>query len=136
MRTLLALPLLVSCAKPPTACAEIGCISQLTVHVEGPADPPVGLAGTVTVGGHEYAVDCDGTSDPEVSCAGSDIVVTITEGGGEVDYGLGSNEPGTEPHGWSGVDTVTPDWTEDHPNGEDCPSTCWSAEMTAELFVK
>jgi hypothetical protein len=132
------LSLLAACDEPVTAiCTEIGCASELTIHVDGAGDAPVGLAGTITVGGHEYAVDCDGTSDPEVSCSGADIVVSIAEdeGGGDVDYGLNASDPSTTAGGFTGYDTVVPTWTEDHPNGEDCPPTCWTGEATAELFL-
>lgn len=139
MRTLvLLLPFFAACGEPAgTSCTEIGCASLLTLHVTDAGDPPVGLNGTVTVGDRTYTIDCDGTSDPEVSCSGSDVAITIAEdeGGGDVTWQLHAGDPNaTQGGGYVGNDTVTPDWSEDHPNGEDCPPTCWSGEIDAPLF--
>lgn len=119
-------------------CSRMGCASVLTLTVTDAGAPPVGLNGTVTVGGRTYQVDCDGTSDPEVTCDGA--VVTIQDAGddwgGDVTWTFHAGDPGaTQGGGYTGNDTFTPEWTLNQPNGEDCGPTCWTAEGTVALFA-
>lgn len=118
-------------------CTAIGCTSVLTITVTDAGNPPVGLNGTVTVGADTFAVDCDGTSDPEVTCDGA--VVTISapgfDWGGDVEWTFHAGDPGaTQGGGYTGNGTFTPTWTSDQPNGPDCDPTCWTGEGTVALF--
>ena len=135
--TLPALALLLAGCFETTDCTLIGCADQLTVHLLGPADSSE-VSGMITVGGHAFVVDCEGTSDPEVLCTGDAITIQLAEGqgGGAVQWSLSSDgrDSGGGGGGYAGDGTVTPDWEVSQPNGPDCGPTCTSAEMTVELL--
>ena len=123
----------------PLACTEIGCVSTLTVHVNG-AGGAIGLSGMVTVGGRSFIVTCDEPTTNEAQCDGSDLTFQLPDGigGGEVVWSLSADgaTPDTGGHGggsYAGNGTVTPAWGSSTPNGPDCPPTCWEGEATVEL---
>ena len=123
----------------PLACTEIGCVSTLTVHVNG-AGGAIGLSGMVTVGGRSFIVTCDEPTTNEAQCDGSDLTFQLPDGigGGEVVWSLSADgaTPDTGGQGggsYAGNGTVTPAWGSSTPNGPDCPPTCWEGEATVEL---
>lgn len=128
---------LLACDPETADCTLIGCADELILHVIGPDDTSE-VSGRVTVGGHDFMVDCDGTSDPEVTCVGSDLVFQLSEGldRGEVAWGLSSSgrDSGGGGGGYAGEGTVLPEWNSSQPNGPDCPPTCTSGEATVELL--
>ncbi len=149
--TLLAAGALPACGVPntdstpndgPLACTEIGCVSTLTVHVNG-AGAAIGLSGMVTVGGRSFIVTCDEPTTNEAQCDGSDLTFQLPDGigGGEVVWslsadGAAADTADTGGHGggsYAGNGTVTPAWSSSTPNGPDCPPTCWEGEATVEL---
>lgn len=135
MRSLLALlPLIAACDTAGKSCTEIGCAGSLVLQVVGVGDT-TGLAGMITVAGHDFMVDCDGTSDPEVSCEAQTVSIFLSEaGGGEVVWSLAAGgDTGGGGGGYAGNGTFTPNWSESQPNGPDCPPTCWVGEGTVEL---
>ena len=126
----------------PLACTEIGCVSTLTVHVNG-AGGAIGLSGMVTVGGRSFIVTCDEPTTNEAQCDGSDLTFQLPDGigGGEVVWSLSADgaaadtaDTGGQGGGsYAGNGTVTPAWGSSTPNGPDCPPTCWEGEATVEL---
>ncbi len=133
----LILSLLLGCDEEPLSCTQIGCLSELVVVVQGPDDVSE-VSGMLTVGGQDFVVDCEGTSDPALSCEGSRLVLALADGlgGGEVRWTLSSDgrDSGGGGGGYAGEGTVTPDWQVSQPNGEDCPPTCYTGEITVELL--
>ncbi|MCK6505133.1 hypothetical protein L6R53_17330 [Myxococcota bacterium] len=129
--------LLLACDEEPLACTQVGCQSELVLVVVGPDDVSE-VSGLVTVGGQGFVVDCEGKSDPAVSCEGDRLVLTIADelGGGEVQWSLSSDgrDSGGGGGGYAGDGTVTPDWAVHQPNGEECPPTCYTAEVEVELL--
>ncbi len=126
----------------PLACTQIGCVSTLTVHVNG-AGGAIGLSGMVTVGGRSFIVTCDEPTTNEAQCDGSDLTFQLPDGigGGEVVWSLSADGAAVDTadtggHGggsYAGNGTVTPAWGSSTPNGPDCPPTCWEGEATVEL---
>ena len=123
----------------PLACTEIGCVSTLTVHVNG-AGGAIGLSGMVTVGGRSFIVTCDEPTTNEAQCDGSDLTFQLPDGigGGEVVWSLSADGAAADTGGhgggsYAGNGTVTPAWGSSTPNGPDCPPTCWEGEATVEL---
>ena len=109
--TLLAAGAISACGVPntdstpkdgPLACTEIGCVSTLTVHVNG-AGGAIGLSGMVTVGGRSFIVTCDEPTTNEAQCDGSDLTFQLPDGigGGEVVWSLSADgaTPDTGGHG-------------------------------------
>lgn len=131
------LALVLGCGEPLLVCTEIGCQSELVLVVQGPADISE-VSGQVIVGSQVFTVDCDGDSSPAVTCEGDRLILLLDDGvgGGEVQWSLSSDgrDSGGGGGGYAGDGTVTPDWTVEQPNGEECPPTCYIAEVSVELL--
>lgn len=128
--------LLAGCDPVGLMCTEIGCQSSAVLTVTGGGAPLLVFSGTVTVGDTTYDVACDGSdstgSSPEVFCGGDGTVaVPAPDGGADLTWSL-SGSPGAGAS-YSGDGAASPEWTSYQPNGEDCPPTCWSAEVEAAL---
>lgn len=129
----LLLAMFVGCDEPALVCTQIGCQSELVVVVQGPDDVSE-VSGMLTVSGQDVVVDCEGTSDPALRCEGDRLVLEGL-GGGEVVWTLSSDgRDSGGGGGYAGEGSVTPDWQVSQPNGEDCPPTCYSTEITVELL--
>lgn len=136
MTRLVLLPLILLTGCGEVACTEMGCQSQVVLTVFGGGAPLTVFSGTVTVGDVPYEVVCDGSdatgSSPEVWCAGDGSVwVPGPDGGAEVSWSL-SGSPGAGA-AYAGEGEASPEWESWQPNGEQCPPTCWQAEVAVEL---
>ena len=99
------------------ACTDIGCANGLVVRFQSP--PPEGTRVTLELRPVPWTVRCGVDTSCSSGVFFSDLRVD------EVEIRV-ENELGAT------VATVRPTYSETTPNGEDCPPTCYRAEVTVQ----
>jgi hypothetical protein len=134
LKRLLPLTLLiVGCDSAPKICTQIGCTNLLVLTLTDALEQPVeGWQGHITLGENSWNVDCIDTAnaDPAVICANGTIAISLTE---EQTIGVLIVDLVNATGNTCTASGVEPMWTENQPNGPDCPPICKQAELSLAI---